>query len=336
MSCPLASIVNPLKTSGDPQVMLFYLTSNQSVGLSLYEVREPKPDHDDPDDVVTITGIKTTLFRDNLPAPVDLKIVNPGSFSALKANHMINVYGFVQVAPPASGSKTIEPAAKKRIAQLSPVYRVLLPDEIEDADGVKTTHQVVGVGMTTLVDARNQGYMYCLTQVNGTGSFCIAEFAVGWPSSKRQADIVNTPMVQHPPLANTNLAAAFEASGDGGKKWIVYQTPQSLRIVESNGDNDAEIPNTDDARKGTGLAIVAVPSGEGKTKLYLYYFNNGGKIQRVVRGVAGKWGDSGAIKDKTVSDANSALTASKVGDWVVLHFSDANEKIKCTRDKIDV
>ncbi|KAK4166872.1 hypothetical protein QBC43DRAFT_204655 [Cladorrhinum sp. PSN259] len=281
MSCPLASLVNPLKPD---QVLLFFLTQHQSVGLSLYDVRPPRPDHEDPEDLVAITGIKTTSFRDNLSAPVDLKIVNPGSFSALKANNLINVYGFVQVAPPASGVKTIEPAATKRIAQLSPVYKVLLPDE-STVDNVKRTNQ-------------------------------------------RDLDIINTAMNQRPPLMATNLVAAFEPLD--GKKSVIYQTKDSLRIVESNGNNG------NDGRNGTGLALVPVTSEDTKkTKLYLYYFNGKGKLQSVVRDEDGKWGAS-SEKDTTTSDDNTALTASRVGKTILLHFIASDGSIKWVRDEIQL
>ena len=72
MSCPLSSIVNPQNPN---QVLLFYLSGNQSPGLELHDVAQDKT--------------TATAFTDNLSAPVDSKIVNPGSFSALNSNHLV-------------------------------------------------------------------------------------------------------------------------------------------------------------------------------------------------------------------------------------------------------
>jgi hypothetical protein len=73
MSCPLTSVVNP---QNPDQVMVFYLSGNQSPGLELHDVGA--------------STTTVTAFTDNLSGPVDSKIVNPGSFSALNCNGLVS------------------------------------------------------------------------------------------------------------------------------------------------------------------------------------------------------------------------------------------------------
>ncbi|KAK4648393.1 uncharacterized protein QC761_109625 [Podospora bellae-mahoneyi] len=110
MSCPLSSLVNPLDNE---QVLLYYLSSNQTLALELHHVGAEKT--------------TATAFADNISAPVDSNIVNPGSFNALYNEKLLNLYGLVQSAPQ-KGIAAVDAIAPKRLAQLSPVYKLLLPD----------------------------------------------------------------------------------------------------------------------------------------------------------------------------------------------------------------
>lgn len=157
MSCPLSSLVNPLDKE---QVLLYYLSSNQTPALELHHVGAEKT--------------TATAFADNLSAPVDSKIVNPGSFSALYNEKLLNLYGLVQSAPQ-KGTAAVDAIAPKRLAQLSPVYKLLLPDG--------PTNTVIGVAMTTIV-AEGQGYIYCMTGTEEKPR--ITEFSIGWSSQLKR------------------------------------------------------------------------------------------------------------------------------------------------------
>ncbi|KAK0667209.1 hypothetical protein QBC41DRAFT_374864 [Cercophora samala] len=305
MSCPLSSLVNPLNPK---QVLLFYLSGNQSPALELQDVGADKT--------------TATAFADNLSAPVDSKIVNPGSFSALYNENLLNLYGLVQSGPAQKGTTTVDAIAPKRLAQLSPVYKLLLPDS--------PTNTVIGVAMTTIV-VEGQGYMYCMTGTEEKPR--ITEFSIGWSSSSRGEDLITKPLDTKPPLVASNLAAVFDPVTN--KKLIVYQNEDNLRIVESTSENDAVIPNTDDSRDCTGLALVPVATDKG-VKLYLYYFmQKGGKLQRVIRREDGTWGDSAAAGDKAVSDPNTFLSACQVGGVIMVYYIAKGESsIHSFRDKI--
>jgi hypothetical protein len=138
MSCPLTSVVNP---QNPDQVMVFYLSGNQSPGLELHDVG------------ASTTNV--TKFGDNLSGPVDSKIVNPGSFSALNCNGLLNLYGLVQGGSVTKGTAATDAVAPKRLAQLSPVYKLLLPSSDPTS--------VIGVAMSTIVDDNGKGFMYCMT-----------------------------------------------------------------------------------------------------------------------------------------------------------------------------
>lgn len=136
----------------------------------------------------------------------------------------------------------------------------------------------------------------------------------------------------HPWLPATSQPSTIQPPR---KKLIVYQNEDNLRIVESTSENDTVIPNTDDSRDCTGLALVPVSTDKG-TKLYLYYFmQKGGKLQRVVRNEDGTWGDSAAAGDKAVSDPNTFLAASQVGGVIMVYYIAKGESsIHSFRDKV--
>jgi hypothetical protein len=88
---------------------------------------------------------------------------------------------------------------------------------------------------------------------------------------------------------------------------------------EANGRADVEIPNTNDSRDNTGLALVPVATEKG-TQLYLYYFPlKGGKLQRVIRNEDGSWQDSATVEN-LASDPNTFLSATKVGNIIMLYY----------------
>ena len=67
MSCPLASILNPLK---EAQVLVFYLSKQMSTALEVHDI--------------TAKDTNPILLVDNLEDPVPgPKISNPGAYSAI-------------------------------------------------------------------------------------------------------------------------------------------------------------------------------------------------------------------------------------------------------------
>ena len=71
------------------------------------------------------------------------------------------------------------------------------------------------------------------------------------------------------------------------------------------------IPNTDDARNTTGLAIVPVKTPRG-VRLYLYYFGDrDGYLKRAIRLEDGNWKPSSNAQT-LIADPNSCLTATAV------------------------
>lgn len=140
----------------------------------------------------------------------------------------------MQAAPPASGGKvSTDSSATKRLAQLSPVYKLLFPADSTDTTVAKKPTTVIGIAMTTVVDGKGQGFMYCITGTETQPR--ITEFSVGWSSSTRTRDVFNATMDASPPLLETNLAAAYDPAT--GKKLVVYQNADNLHIVESTSDN---------------------------------------------------------------------------------------------------
>lgn len=107
MSCPLSSLVNPLDKE---QVLLYCLSSNQTPALELHHVGAEKT--------------TATAFADNLSAPVDSKIVNPGSFSALYNEKLVR--GISSEAP-AHGSILTERSSISTVSSRAHLKRAPPP-----------------------------------------------------------------------------------------------------------------------------------------------------------------------------------------------------------------
>jgi hypothetical protein len=82
------------------------------------------------------------------------------------------------------------------------------------------------------------------------------------------------------------------------------------------------------------LALIPVTTAKG-TQLYLYYFAlKGGKLQRVIRNEDGTWQDSATVEDKP-SDPNTFLSATKVGNTIMVYYVVKNEsEIHGYRDQV--
>ncbi|OCL06352.1 hypothetical protein AOQ84DRAFT_378684 [Glonium stellatum] len=309
MSCPLSSIANPLNPS---EILLFYLIEQGTVGLERHNFEDK---------------YKATKFSDNGVPDVDF-IANPASFSALTFNGLMNVYGLVKepAAPPAPGAtasgtltKTpVEANKVKRIAQLSPAYKILASEEFNQAQGI---------ALTSTIDDLGQGWLYFINVKNSNP--VIREIKLDWDSSSLTSTIT-----AGPPLLATNLAAAYDPKLK--KRLIVYQNSKTLRVVDHAGNNDTEVPNTGDSQDSTGLALVSVKSGGG-VKLYLYYFSSKGTLlQRVVRDENGAWGSSSVVEGAKDAEKTTFLTATLVKDKIVLFYiaSDSKKSIYVFQDSL--
>ncbi|KAH7146128.1 hypothetical protein EDB81DRAFT_759423 [Dactylonectria macrodidyma] len=296
MSCPLTSIVNPLN---EKEIYFFYLTQNKGTGLEIYG--HPRPDK-----------VVVTEFQGNIKTPPeDDLIVNPGSFSSLVTNGVLNVYGLMKLPSastktgdkPGGGSKEVDASDTKLVAQLSPVFKLLMPED---------DSKVQGVALTTTIDKNGQSWMYGIT-TNDKNIPVIKAIKLGWKESSVTSTIVTT----KPPLLSTNLATFYDPLGT--KSFIIYQDKKTLCIVEAGNTEDKEIPNTSDSRDMTGLACVPV-KGQRGVKVYLYYFaDKGGQLQRVVRDEDGKWSDSNGRDDQD-SEQSSFLTATQMGDDIAVYY----------------
>ncbi|KAM0553993.1 hypothetical protein ACHAPJ_007068 [Fusarium lateritium] len=93
----------------------------------------------------------------------------------------------------------------------------------------------------------------------------------------------------------------------------------------STSNNDISIPNIEDSRDNTSLALVPFTT-DGGTQLYLYYFPlKGGKLQRVIRNEDGTWQDS-STAESLASDPNSFLSSTKVGNVIMVYYMVKNQQ----------
>ncbi|KAL7939902.1 hypothetical protein V8C35DRAFT_18607 [Trichoderma chlorosporum] len=304
MTCPITSIPNPLNPK---ELYLFFLTGKGKFtpGLEI---------HNYANDAHAVTN-----FQDNgITAPVagTNTIINPGAYTSVVWNSMLNVYGMVRdpdfVLDQGAESTATDP---KRLAQLSPFFNLI---------GDKKVSSARGLGLASIVDGSGQAWMYAFTTASGPSDpYNIKAIKLNFVTSSSP----NTLTPKYAPASNSQLAAVYHPQEQ--KTMVFYQDGDkgSIRMIVVSGD-ESELSNTNDSRAGTGIAVVPIKTASG-TMLALYYFaEKGGNTQRIVRNEKGKWGKSSALDDSEApveSVETSYLTASLMGDKVVLFYVAKNK-----------
>jgi hypothetical protein len=115
----------------------------------------------------------------------------------------------------------------------------------------------------------------------------------------------------------------------------VIPPTQIQKQINTDDHLEADVPNTEDSRNNTGIALVSIETPLG-VKLYLYYFSEKGSLlQRVIRDENGKWGSSEAVEGALEAEKSTFLTATyvkedgKKGGKIVVFYM-AVEKPKST------
>jgi len=269
----IAAISNPL---GNRDVLLWYATTAKQLAV---EHR-------------SLDSGEYFPYRDNGVVPGAIRLNT--RLASVIHNRAVTVYGITSYTDPKGNTLYT-------VSSLSPIY-----NPIDITAGGQANPGAYNA-IAAAGDDREYDYVYFLQDQNNVSqkpAIVEYQFNLNSPGSR----FVYTELFPDP---TSNLASCLDKNS--GTRMIVYQVfgRTTLYFAWSDKKTGNPISGTNNATKGTPLAVAIVPFEDKSMEVYLYYVDNENQLYRVVYSgtkAGGSWGAISHVGQAGEVHSSSGLT----------------------------